>query len=644
MTTSRRYNLFSLFCILTCCLKLTFSANNNFVDNIDELENDIDIDLDSNTVDSLPDFQLIKTSYPLDDEPLQQLESFSLNDNFDDFRLNFDLILKVMEFLFSSEQLNGSFSDLAQITSFMKVSKTFYSAGQYFMKDSLRNFKFNEKFDKNLVSSLFVLLSNRKFQEIFAVLKGRTVILHDLIEIAMAAYYKSEDETFHRALRHVFNLSHHPESLAFNELEHYETRFSDPWIWIRRSYDRVFRFNQLPYSAEMYLESGVLAPMEFFNGVSSEIKVDGPLLQMFMNRILKTFPPALFGLMISKAIENNNIPVLEHLLPVAPVSLFQEDNNFLETLIIKNLFSPSLLNLSKDNPISLDKALKAALSRKNLAVFMDILNVYDFDRFKNLKWEGCKYLLSRSEKHHLYYNHRFFVDNYIRDNSDIDLFPLLMPIFDLSSVLFKEIFKRLVDLNDYDFEEPKHFDSSLIFHSIKSSENYLELIPRDATHLFIGNNGRLSHVRESINLQPNQVRFLLEHSKNPLEMLYFSYTSSDLNIVREMMHLFDINRHFVISLGQIALNPIVPNNLSFLRQTINANLLQLAVIYQRTSLVELIVRHPKFNPTEIKFRLSGRLNVIELTEALIYYESESPYLFPCAHELERVAEMLVQLI
>lgn len=70
----------------------------------------------------------------------------------------------------------------------------------------------------------------------------------------------------------------------------------------------------------------------------------------------------------------------------------------------------------------------------------------------------------------------------------------------------------------------------------------------------------------------------------------------------------------------------------------------MALIYQITGVAEIILSDPRFNREELHFRVAGRLNAIELTDALIQFESISPYLSLCAHELEKVAELMTELL
>jgi hypothetical protein len=142
------------------------------------------------------------------------------------------------------------------------------------------------------------------------------------------------------------------------------------------------------------------------------------------------------------------------------------------------------LTIENKNTLSIGGALRACLNRKNLEIFEIILDHYVFN---DLKLLGRKYLFSRKgDDYHLSYDHHYFIDNFFK--SQVDTL-----IFDLGQAHFKQIFKILIELEEFDFSEPQNIENSLIFHCISSSEDYLDLLPEDASHFLFGNNGKISH-------------------------------------------------------------------------------------------------------------------------------------------------------
>lgn len=578
-----------------------------------------------------PDFKLIESVFDYQVREAVSSQPLNVNSLVNHFKLNLDLLKVVFEFLFDPESVENAFS-------LMPVSKTFLSAARFYMKTLLKGLPYGS--DESLLPALFTVFGSKRFKEAFAGIINRPIIFKDLLEIGHSFNYDNPSDITRRALNHLRTSTHHPNSLAFSEYDHFQT---DMHVWTHRAFDRLFRFNQLPYAAEMYLRANVFTPLAFFEGIC-EIKDNPELVDRLLERYF-SIPDANMdmGQLITASVDKGNVLVLEKLLLLEVFSASRMEvlnsamNDFLESLISKNLFSTLLLELSRSNEFSIEMALFASLKRKNLNMFQQILNSYDFD---NLKWLGCKYLLSRGDNVSSFYNHRYFVDKFIKAHVDIDIFPLLMPIFDLNQVHFIEIFKKLTKMDEYDFSEPQIIEKSLIFHCAMSTANYLELLPADASQLLVSYNGRISHIRDAVNLQPGQVRFLISHSSNPVNLLYFTGKYDGTRIVSEFLHLFDLNRTIRISLNHIALNPILPNSLSSLKTANEWTLLQLAIIFHKINLIEFIVRDGRFNRSQLEFRAANRWTAIQLADEIIRFESESPYLFPCAHELERVAQLL----
>ena len=570
-------------------------------------------------------------------EPLNQ-QPLNRKDLIDNFRINLDLLLHFMEFIFDTDEPDN----FIEIYSFMKVSKTFYSAAKIFMSTRLSGFKCTDKSNPAILTAFCVVFGNKRFQGHFSGLKGRPIDFKDLLEIGYSANYRNGNVQIRLALNHLRNFAHHPDSLAFSEYDHFPVDESSQIIWLNRASDRVFRFNQLPYSAEMYFLSNVFSQQAFFDGIC-EIKDNPQLVSALIDRFFSI--PNLYSTIfefISISVEKGNILVLEKLLEIASVTSASVDifdshlNNFLEILINKNLFSLRLLELSRSNKFAMEKSLLASLKRKNIQFFMQILNHYDFE---DLKWGGCKYLLSRENDILSFYNHRYFVNTFIISGVDITIYPLLMPIFDLRQVQFKEIFKRLTSLEEYDFGEPTSIENSLIYHCLMSNENYLELLPSDVSHFVVGYDERIAHVREVVNLQPHQIKLLLSHSRNPVNLLYFTGTHFDTTIVSELIHLFDINKINYVYLSEISLKPLLRNSFSGLNNIRDWPLLHLAIVYQKINLIEMIVSDKRFNRNQLKFKLGNRWTAMELADEIIRFDQQSPYLFPIAHQLEKVSEL-----
>lgn len=570
--------------------------------------------------------QVFDFGLSVNEEPIKIFQPFPE----DIEKLNFDLILRILNFLFLD---NYDHQELAQIYHILGASKTLNRAGELFILMRLSPFKFAGK-SPQLNSALLVALSG--LENRFPGLLNRPIEIKDLLEISMAAKFDDyDDPVLLRAFEHLHNSLHGTESSARQEFDFYRLRANDPLIWLPRASDRIFRFNQLPYAAEIYLTSGLLTPFTYFNGI---LDISNEKVLPFLRRIL-AHPEAssLLRPMISSAVERRNLVVLNFLLDKVEGAdtEFITQNAFLVSLVSGNVLYPRLLEMSRGNDAIMDRSLKAALSNKNLGIFTALLDAYDFG---SLKWHGCKYLLSRRDDHQSSYDHDYFVKTFVADNADNDIFPLLMPIFNLSQVHFKEIFRKLVNINVYDFMESQKIESSLIYHVATSTEDYFRLLPKDVTFLFINYSNRLSHIKDIVHFTPERTRNHLIQFKNPLDLLYFSTSASDLNILTGCISLFNLNRHHLIKLDQIALTPILPNNLNFLRQVNEWTLIHLAIVFQLFGLIELILNQPSFNRAELKFQLGERIDAVQLIDELIRFQSESPYLFPYAHQLEELAE------
>jgi hypothetical protein len=546
---------------------------------------------------------------------------------FYDFKLNLDVMGRVFEFLFSPEDDEN----FIQIASSIKiVSKSFYSAVQFYMENFLRTIKCVEKSDPSVLSALCLVFGGKAFKTAFSGLKNRSIDLKDLIEIGHSFNYKSFNPQIRCSLKYLSSLIHHP-----NPFDHTGI------AWINRAVDRVFLINHLPYSAEMYLLAGVFDQVKFFGGIC-EIKDDPQILDMFFNRFITISHSQLTSLqMIQISVEKGNVRVLEKLLEILPADIFESpSNDFLEILINQNLFSLRLLQLTieNNNKLSIDGALRACLNRKNYEIFEIILDHYVFN---DLKWLGCKYLLSRKGvDHHLRYDHHYFIDNFFKSQVDTLIFPLLMPIFDLGQAHFKQIFKILIELEEFDFSEPQNIENSLIFHCISSTEDYLELLPEDASHFLFGNNGKISHIRDVTEIQPNQIKLLLSRSRSPLDLLYFASKFDDIKVVSELLPLFDINGIINVTLDEIVLTPtIVPNIFLVLKSAESWTLLQLAIIFKRLALIELIFKDKRFDPNQLKFKVANRWTASQLITQITRFQSESPYFNHSAHELEQISEL-----
>lgn len=575
----------------------------------------------------LPTFRLTGEVYDFDIPHIE--EPFCISHTFSEsFSLNIYLVLHIFEFLFQDASTHQEMAHILQIT---RTAKIFYLAGHIFMALHLRPFKVDGK-SFTLNSALFVSLSGLK--ERFSGLLNRPIKIQDLLEIVMAAKLQIyNDPTILKALRYLHDAVHGTEAFAINEFGIFrESRVS----WLPRAFNRIFRYNQLPYAAEMYLRSGFLSNKNYFiNLLDMNPNSVKPLLERFLAIPQLTVT---FAFMIGNAVGKKNLYVLNFLLAKFEIenASFIENSNFLIYLVRKNALSAKLLELSRGNQRLMEASLDVALGNKNLEIFTALLEAYDFE---SLKWLGCRYLLSRRDDHVFFYNHQFFVDTFIADNEDIDIYPLLMPIFNLSLVHFKEIFIKIVQLNDYDFSEPKEAALSLFYHVVLSTENYLSLLPSDVTMMFRTFNDSLAHVREIATFTPESIRNLFEKFKNPLDLLYFSSIFSDLRIIAGSIHLFDLNRHFVVRLHEIGLTPFIPDNLIFLKQVKEWNLIHLAIVFHRTELIEMILNQPTFDRMELRFKIGNRFSALELVDEFIRFQSESPYLFPCAYQLENVSEL-----
>ena len=208
--------------------------------------------------------------------------------------------------------------------------------------------------------------------------------------------------------------------------------------------------------------------------------------------------------MISSAVERRNLVVLNFLLDKVEGEIpeFITQNAFLVSLVSGNVLYPRLLEMSRGNDAIMDRSPESSPLKQKFGHFHRPARCL---RFRQSKWHGCKYLLSRRDDHQSSYDHDYFVKTFVADNADNDIF-LLMPIFNLSQVHFKEIFRKLVNINVYDFMESQKIESSLIYHVATSTEDYFRLLPKDVTFLFINYSNRLSHIKDIVHFTPERTR------------------------------------------------------------------------------------------------------------------------------------------
>ena len=578
----------------------------------------------------LPRFHLMEEVYDFrifdanDSPAITQFSPVSLS-----FPLSLDLIFYIFEFLF---QANTNHRELAQIRHILETSKSLYNTGHLFMALQLRPFKFCYK-PASLHSALFVAASGLERQ--FSGIVNRPIAMEDLLEIIMAAKFDIYNEPFlNRALGYLHGAVHGGKCSAVGEFGVYRERRADPLLWFKRAFRRIFCLNQLPYSAEMYLTSGFLTPTGYFRNI---LDMDPCMVEPFLKRFLAI--PELdvtFEFMLSRAVDKGNVPVLDLILVnTANVDISVIDrSNHLITLVGKNALSVRLLALSRGNERLMEASLDAALYKKNFEIFTALLEAYDFN---NSKWIGCKYLLDRRDDRDYFYDHELFMDKFIKDRVDIDVFPLLMPVFSLAHVHFKEIFQKLVHLDTYDFMEPKAAQHSLIYHVALSTENYFALLPADVTMLYINCNDKLAHVKSIIpRFDPGIIENILRKFKNPLDLLYYSSTSAELQLLAEQLHIFNLNQSIFTALSRIGMSPKLPVELNFLRQVKEWKLIHLAIVFQRTGLIELILLDPEFDRHALNFKLGGQIDALELTAEIVRLQCESPYFSICAHPLESI--------
>ena len=227
--------------------------------------------LDLKLSDSVFDYQV--------DEPVEPDQNNS-NNLIYNFKLNFDVMFKVFEFIF-----DPNFSEnFIKIISLLKVSKSFHYVVQFYMKNViLKTIKCNEiSLNSSILPALCIVFGGEKFKIEFSGLKNLKINFKDLIEIGHSANFKNLNYQIITSLNHLSKTIYTNPPFKIPIFEELET-----WkrYWIKGVIDRVFRFNQLFYSAEMYLSIRILNHETFFNGIC-EIKENPEILNKFLNRFL----------------------------------------------------------------------------------------------------------------------------------------------------------------------------------------------------------------------------------------------------------------------------------------------------------------------------------------------------------------------
>lgn len=275
-----------------------------------------------------------------------------------------------------------------------------------------------------------------------------------------------------------------------------------------------------------------------------------------------------------------------------------------------------------------------------MGYFLLVLDDYTFN---DLKWTGCKYLLSRTNDAVSFYDHEYFVYNFFTDSVDTSLYPLLMPIFDLDQDHFKEIFVKLINLEEYDFSEIQSLDKSLLCHCLSSSASYLELLHDYISLFYFESSGQKLHVFENTSIPVSQRILLVEKFKNPIDLLYLFELPENMRLLSENIHHVDINKTLKTTLNQIFRSLVLPNSLVFLKSVTTWKPIHLAIIFQNVELSLLILKDSRFDRTQLNNRISDRITVFELVDCLINFQNQSPYHYYSAIELEKVAEFLKTL-
>lgn len=488
----------------------------------------------------------------------------------------------------------------------------------------------------------------------------------------MTIHFESKDVILKRSLLHLFKMSNFSNS---DELEAFKR--SDWQLWILRAFNRVFRYNTLPYAGEMYLQFGKMGQDDFFLGICevSHLNTEGTLTLKLLKRFLKIEPKFPLNKMISKSVAKGTVFFVELILSQviyetelssqsSESSLFSSvDNNFLEILINRKLFSTKLFELCRHNFIAMERALEISFKTHQLEIFSFLLNHLDLSML-NQKWSGCHYILTRTEigNENIYgFDSNYFRKTFLsyseienETNWDIYVFPLLMPNFNLNAQVFFEIFQILINFLEFNFSKPQPISKNLIFSCVQSEIIfYLESIPLGFSYFSFGYNDNLIHVTNfhfTKSLSKRQFEILISRSNNPLDLLFFIETFDNVQLfvstscnqqLNSIFHNFPINEHFNLSLSQIDLKLELSSEFENLRSVPNVwNLLQLAVVYKKFSLIELLVNDQKFDKSQLNFVVANQFRAIDLAVGLENWVSQSPYNYFVSVEINNIVTLL----
>jgi hypothetical protein len=97
---------------------------------------------------------------------------------------------------------------------------------------------------------------------------------------------------------------------------------------------------------------------------------------------------------------------------------------------------------------------------------------------------------------------------------------------------------------------------------------------------------------------------------SPLDLLYFVWKFDDIKVVSELLPLFDIN-----------------------------GIINVTLDFKRLALIEIIFKDKRFDPNQLKFKVANRWTASQLITQITRFESESPYFYHSAHELEQISEL-----
>ena len=587
-----------------------------------------------------------------------------------------DVFFHVMKFLYStstSESINTE-----NIVHVLQINKFFYHHGHQYIEHHLKFINTPlRRFHKSVSVALFKALPQRILDVNLRRLKEHFVRinLNDLVEILMAIHFKSNDVILKRSLLHLFKMSN------ISNLHELDPFKQSNWeLWILRAFDRVFRYNPLPYAGEMYLKFGKVRQVDFFLGICevSLLNTEGTLTLKLLERFLEIEPKFPLAQLISMSVTKGTVYLVELILSQVidetESSLFSSpDNIFLEVLINRKLFSTKLFELCRHNYIAMEKALEISFKTRQLEIFLFLLNHLDL-LMLNQKWSGCLYILTRTEignENILGFDSEYFQKTFLLshqiNNSEIDhnlnydiyMFPLLMPNFNLNSQVFFDIFQILINFPEFNFTQPQPISKSLIFSCVQSEINfYLESIPLGFSYFAIGLKNRLNHVTNchlisdfsNKSLSKRQVEILISRSTNPLDLLYFIETFDNVQLFmsisyhqqsNSIFHNFPINEHFNLSLSQIDLKLDMSSEFENLRSVPYVwNLLQLAVVYKKFSLIEILVNDQKFDKSQLNFVVANQFRAIDLAVKLENWYSQSPCNFLVSYEMNRVVTLL----